>query len=119
MGVDWSTGVYLPVFDFFARPATITPLVSQPSGAPFSVRGIYDTEDLEVAAEDGSFLQSQRTIFDIREYEFQVLPAQGDRIYIPADRGAMGALGEFEIINAWTNGGGEMTLQLREIKTAG
>ena len=117
MGVDWSTSVYLPVFDFFARSATITPLVSQPNVAPFVVRGIYNTEDLEVPAEDGSILQSQRTIFDIREYEFLVLPAQGDRIYIPADRGAMETLGAFEIINAWTNGGGETTLQLRTIDT--
>jgi hypothetical protein len=117
MGVDFSTSIYLPVFDFYSRQATITPLASQPNAAPFIVRGIYDTEDLEVAAEDGSFLQSQRTIFDIREYEFQVLPVQGDHIYIPADRGAMGALGDFEIINAWTNGGGETTLQLRQIDT--
>src|SRR5215831_17321026 len=106
MGVDWSTSVYLPAFDFFARPATITPLVSQPNAAPYAVRGCFDTEDLEVPAEDGSFLQTQRTIFDIRESELLVLPAQGDRINIPADRGAMVALGDFEIINAWTNGGG-------------
>jgi hypothetical protein len=119
MGIDLSTGVYLPNFDFWSRSATITPLISQPNGKSYVVRGIYDTEDLEVPTEDGSFVQSQRTVFDIREYEFPVLPMQGDHINIPADRGAMQALGDFEIINAWTNGGGETTLKLRAIKTAG
>ena len=115
MGIDWSTAVYLPVFDAMARQATITPLISQPSAAPYAARGIYDTEEIDVPAEDGSILTDQKTLFDIREYEFLVLPAQGDHIYIPADRGAMAAPGNFEIINAWTNGGGETTLTLRKI----
>jgi hypothetical protein len=119
MGVDWSTSVYLPNFDFFARAATITPLASQPNAAPYAVRGCYDTEELEVPADDGSIMQDQRTIFDIREYEFPVPPVQGDHINIPADRGAMEALGDFEVINAWTNGGGETTLVLRKLETAG
>ena len=117
MGVDFSTSIYLPNFDFFSRAATITPLVSQPNAAPYAVRGIYDTDEIDVPAEDGSILTDQKTMFDIREYEFAVLPAQGDHINIPADRGAMVALGDFEIINAWTNGGGETTLTLRKLDT--
>jgi len=31
----------------------------------------------------------------------------------------MGEVGDFEIINAWQNGGGETTLLLRKIETAG
>jgi hypothetical protein len=31
----------------------------------------------------------------------------------------MGAMGQFEIINVWHNGGGETTLTLRKIDSAG
>ena len=119
MGVDFSSLVYLPNFDVWARTVTFTPIVSQPNAAPFEQRAIYDSEEVDVPGEDGSVLTSHKTTLDIREHEFAVLPTQGDHVFIPADVGAMGEVGDFEIINAWQNGGGETTLLLRKIETAG
>jgi hypothetical protein len=119
MGLDYSTLIYLPNFEVLARTVTFTPLVSQPNAAPYVQRAIYDTDEVDVPAEDGSVVTTHRTILDIREAEFAVLPTQGDHVFIPADTGAMGELGDFEIINVFHNGGGETTLQLRKIETAG
>ena len=43
MAVNFSTLVYLPNFDMFARPVTIIPMASQPGLPAFTARGIYDT----------------------------------------------------------------------------
>ena len=117
MGVDFSTSIYLPNFDVWARSVTISPIVSQPTAVSYTARGIYDTDELDVPAEDGSIITDHRTLLDILEHEFSVLPEQGDHVNIPADRGAMGALGDFEIIDVWHNGGGETTLRLRKLET--
>ena len=119
MGLDYSTSIYLPNYNLLARAIVVTPAVSQPSAAPYWTRGIYNTEKLEVAAEDGSILTDHRTYVDVLEAEFAVVPVQGDQVFIPADRGAMGELGNFEVIDAFHNGGGETTLQLRKLETAG
>jgi hypothetical protein len=112
-GVDFSTLVYGPAFDMFARPVTFYPYVSQSSGASFAGRGIYDTDELEVMTLDGAVFSDQQTILYVREVEFSVLPQQGDRIYIDeADAGP--ALGEFEITDAHANGGGETKCILRK-----
>jgi hypothetical protein len=118
MGVDYSSLIYLPNYDMFARTITVTPVVSQPGEPAYDARGIYNTDEQNVQAEDGSIITDQRTLVDVREIEFTVVPQQGDLINIPADGGAMVALGDFEVINAWKNGGGETTLQLRSITTA-
>jgi hypothetical protein len=119
VGIDYSTSIYLPNYNLYARAIVVTPIASQPNVAAYSNRGIYNTEKLDVAAEDGSIVTEHRTYIDVREIEFDVVPIQGDQVFIPADRGAMGELGNFEVIDAWHNGGGETTLQLRAIKTVG
>lgn len=112
-GVNFSTLVYLPAFDLFARPVTFYPYASQPSGGSYVGRGIFSTRSLDIVGLDGAVLSDQQTILDIREVEFAVLPQQFDRLTIDAaDAGP--ALGEFEITNASTNGGGETTLVLRK-----
>lgn len=113
MAVAFSTLVYDPCFDMFAVPVTFKPLVSQPSVPSYDARGIFDTDEIDIAALDGSILSDQKTILDIREAEFAVLPVQGDRVMIPADCNGVNR-GEFEIIDADTNGGGETTLSLRK-----
>ena len=117
MAVGFSTLVYLPNYDMFARPVTFTPVVSQPGSPAYAARGIYDTRALDVAAEDGSVFSDQQTILDIREAEFTVLPTQLDIVNIPADTNAGPALGDFEITDSSSNGGGETTLVIRKIKT--
>ena len=118
MAVNFSDLVYLPNFDMFARPITVTPLASQPGLPAYAARGIYDTRPIDVQAEDGSIISDQQTILDIREEEFGVLPEQLDRIHIPYDYNAGRDLGDFEVVNTETNGGGETTLVIRKIVTS-
>jgi hypothetical protein len=115
MGVNFSTLLYDPVYDMFAVAITVNPINSQPAAAPYDARGIYDTVDVDVIALDGSIVSDQKTIVDIREAEFPVLPLQGDHVIIPFDcNGA--PLGEYEILDTDTNGGGETTLTLRKFE---
>jgi hypothetical protein len=112
MAVNWSTLAYLPVYDVMAVPATFIPLASQPGIAPYDKRGIFDTDTIDVVAQDGSIYSDHRTHFYILESEFPVGPLQNDRVLIPFDCNGK-PLGEFEIIDVNTNGGGETELTLR------
>jgi hypothetical protein len=114
MGADFSTLVYSPNFDMWARSAVVTPLVSQPAVGSFTKRGIYNRNRLTVVLEDGSVMVEQETILDILAAEFPILPTQGDQIDIPAD-GKVPAAGSFSVISAWDNGGGEINLHLRQL----
>lgn len=96
MAVDFASRVYIPVYDVFARSVTFTPLVSQPGQQPYTGRGIYGTNSLEVLAEDNTIISDQRTILDIIEAEFAIRPAQGDLVSV-AD------YGDFMIIDASSN----------------
>ena len=113
MPLDYSALVYKPAFDTFARPITFNPVVSQPGILPFNARGIYDTGEVDVPALDGSIVSDLKTICDILEVEFPILPVQGDRLTIPAYQ-SIPAAGEFEVIDCDSNGGGETTLTLRK-----
>jgi hypothetical protein len=117
MPVNFSDLVYLPNFNTFARAIFITPLASQPGQPVYQARGIFDTVPIDVVALDGSIISEQRTILDLREVEFAVLPVQGDQFAIPADGGLPDA-GNWEAIDTSRNGGGETTLTLRKLMTA-
>lgn len=117
MPINVSSMVYLPAYDTFARAIRVTPLASQPGKLPYSARGIFDTGALDVVAEDGSIISEQRTILDVRDAEFTVVPIQGDEVMIPADGGLPDA-GSFEVIDITRNGGGETTMNLRKIVRA-
>jgi hypothetical protein len=114
MPIDFSANVYTPNYAVFARQITINPLASQPNQQPYLARGIYNTVAIDVMALDGSIVSEQKTILDILDADFSVLPMQHDRITIPAD-GTIPALGDFEITDSKSNGGGETTLDIRKI----
>lgn len=113
MAINWSTQVYEPQYSTFARPVTFTPTKSQPLASAFGSRGIYGTVSIDVIGEDQTIISDARTILDVLESDFAVVPMQGDLVSIPANIG-MPALGDFEIIDANTNGGGETTLFIRK-----
>ena len=117
MAIDFSTTVYLPQYNAFARPIVVTPLVSQPNAAAYDARGIFDTDPMDVETLDGGVISDMRTILDILESEFTVLPTQGDRITIPAYL-SLAAEGTFEVLDGNGNAGGETTLALRRIVTS-
>jgi hypothetical protein len=117
MAINFSTLVYSPTQIVFARPVTFT----STSGASFSGsgRGIYDSRSLNVVLEDNTILSDQQTILDIRTVEYPTLPVQGDFVNIPYEPASgLPALGDFEITDVWHNGGGEVTLALKAVKTA-
>lgn len=118
MAMNFSTLVYLLGQDTFARSVTVMPRASQPGAPAYTARGIYDTRPIDVQAMDGSIVSDQQTILDIRDAEFSVIPEQLDQIYIGADPDAGPALGDFEIVDKESNGGGETTLVLRKVVTA-
>jgi hypothetical protein len=118
MAVNFSEDVYLPAQELFGRAVTVTPLKSQPSGQPFAARGILDIDAIDVDALDGSIVSETRIVLDIRDVEFAVLPLQGDLINVPADPVGLAAEGDFEVLDADPNGGGETTLTLRRLVTA-
>jgi hypothetical protein len=109
MPINFSDQVYLHAQDTYGRAITLTP-----GGVG---RGILDTKDIDVVALDGSIISEQRTILDIREIEWAVLPRQGDQVAIPADSGLPDE-GAWEIIDVVRNGGGETTLTLRKLMAA-
>lgn len=117
MAIDFARSVYSPAFAVFARTVTFTPKKSQPGQPSYTGRGIFSTQEQDVLTEAGVVFSDQHTILDILEIEFTILPIQGDTISIPTE-GAIPAAGDFEIIDADTNGGGETTLTLRKIVTA-
>jgi hypothetical protein len=116
MSVNLDILLQASVFDFWAIPATFVPVVSQPGAPSYPGRGIYNTWDIDVAAEDGSIFNDQRTLFDIRISEFDVVPQQKDHVVIPFDANGR-PLGEFEIIDAADNGGGQIALTIRKVET--
>src|SRR5512139_822159 len=107
MAINFSRQVYTPAFNVFARPVTFSG-----GASPTSARGIYNTEPIDVLAEEGAIFSEARVILDILEEEFTTLPMQGDHVTIPA-YADLPALGEWEVIETKSNGGGEMTLALR------
>ena len=118
MAVNFSTLVYLPNFDMFARPITVVPLASQPGLPAYTARGIYDTRPIDVQAEDGSIVSDQQTILDVLDAEFSVVPEQLDQIQIPYDTDGGPNLGTYEVVLTEANGGGETTLVIRKVVTA-
>jgi hypothetical protein len=118
MGVDYSTAVYLMNYNQWARPVTFYPIKSQPGLSSYDARGIFGTVSIDIIAQDASDISEQRTILDILEREFSILPAQQDQVFIGDDPGGMPAAGTFEINGISTNGGGETTLELRKMMAA-
>jgi len=115
MGIDLSQHIYAPNFDFWSRAITVTPVVSQPTAAAYTARGIYNTRGTVVQTEAGlAVLSDQETILDIREREFPVKPVQGDIIDIPADGTFYEGSGTYVVTDSADNGGGETTLVLQK-----
>ena len=92
-------------------------MASQPGAPPYNARGIFDTEQIDIEALDGSLYSSTRTILDVLQHEFAVLPRQDDHVFIPPHEGARG--GEYIISDAphRDNAGGEITLRLKKLTT--
>jgi len=115
--INFSADIYKICMDTYSGIVTFYPLKSQPGAAAYDARGIYGTEAVDIMGEDGSIISDQRTILDIREVEYQVLPQQGDLVFLAAGNFAAQITEDatYEILDADTNGGGETTLSIRKL----
>jgi hypothetical protein len=116
MAVNFDVVLQSPIFDFFAVPCTFRPLKSQPGAGDYEARGILNTYMLDVVGQDGAIYSDQRTILDIRDSEFAVMPQQSDRVIIPFDCN-MAPKGEYQIIDSTSDGGGQTCLTIRKYET--
>lgn|SRR5262245_39029114 len=112
MGIDFAFWVYSPCFDTFARSITFYPVVSRPGVAAFAARGIFDTNETDVVAMDGSILTNARTELDIFQPEWSIYPRQGDIIDIPWENDVDGGVFTVADVHGFGNAGGELTLIL-------
>jgi hypothetical protein len=116
MAVNLDIVLQSAIFDFWAVPCTFVPIVSQGGAGNYEGRGILNTYSLDIVAQDGSIFSDQRTILDIRESEFAILPQQNDHVIIPMDCNEA-PKGEYQIIDASSNGGGQTMLTIRKYET--
>ncbi|MGY8661773.1 hypothetical protein Q3C01_05310 [Bradyrhizobium sp. UFLA05-109] len=113
MAINLDVLLQSPIFDFWAVDCTFVPIKSQPSVGNYSGRGILNTYSTDVTALDGALYSDQRTILDIRESEFAVLPMQNDHVIIPVDCNNV-PKGEYQIVDAVSDGGGQTMLTIRK-----
>jgi hypothetical protein len=116
MAVNYDVLLQSPIFDFFAIDCTFRPLASQPGQPDFDGRGILNTYTLDIIAQDGSVYSDQRTILDVRDSEFAVVPLQNDHVVIPLDSN-LAPKGEYQIIDSTSDGGGQTCLTIRKYET--
>ena len=69
-----------------------------------------------MVALDGSMYSDQRTILDIRDSEFSVMPIQNDHVVIPEDTNNV-PKGEYVIVDLVSNGGGQTMLTIKKYET--
>lgn len=118
MAINFSQDLYLKCWDTFARPCTVTPLVSQPGAPAYDNRCYFDTKETDVLTEDMAIFSDSKTFIDIRMDEFAVLPMQGDQVVIPFHAGVPGGTYEVLDLSGKGNAGGIITMTLRELVTA-
>jgi hypothetical protein len=112
MAVNLDVLLQSPTFDFWAVPVTFMPVGLE----SFEGRGILNTYTTDVVGIDGSLYSDRRTILDIRETEFAVLPQQNDHIVIPLDCNNV-PKGEYVIVDASSDGGGQTMLTIKKYQT--
>jgi hypothetical protein len=117
MAVNFDALLQAPIFDMFAVPCTFLPIASQPgTSGGYSGRGVLNTYMTDVQALDGSMYSDQRTILDIRESEFAVMPIQMDHVIITVDQDNV-PKGEYVIVDLVSNGGGQTMLTIKKYET--
>jgi hypothetical protein len=116
MAVNFDVLLQPTIFDMYAVPCTFLPLASQPSAGGYPGRGILNTYATDVIALDNSMYSDQRTILDIRDSEFSVMPIQKDHVVILQDCNGVDK-GEYVIVDLVSNGGGQTMLTIKKYET--
>jgi hypothetical protein len=117
MAINFSDNLIAKVLDAFARPITVTPLVSAPGNAAYAARAYFDSSQLDILTEDGGIHSDSKAFIDIRVAEFAIVPMQGDAIDMAFHEGMRG--GSWEVLDAGeSDAAGTITLTLRKLTPA-
>lgn len=85
MPVDFSALVLLPAMNTFAileSNIECDPVTSRPGAAPYPMRGIFTTTELDVVGLDGGIVSDQKTTLGIRLAEFITGPPPDRRDHV-------------------------------------
>lgn len=117
MAVDFSDNMFEHLWAQFARPITVTPIVSQPGAPAYDSRGYFWTKETDVLTEAGSVYSDSTSMIDILLADFAVVPMQGDQISIPFHAHVPG--GNYEVLDLGGvgDGAGTIAITLRQIVT--
>lgn len=105
--------IYSPNWDTWARPITVTPLVSQPGQPAYGGRAYFDTKSTDVLTEDGGMYSDDKPFIDILIAEFPIMPMQGDQVDIPPDQSIAGGSFFVQDLSGVGNAGGMMNITLK------
>ena len=105
--IDFAALVLGPAMDAFAQPITVTPVASQPSGAPYSARGSYSSKQVDIPLDDGTYQSTIQRKLGVRLADFTVPPVQKDQIAM--------AQGSFVISDIVPDGQGGADIWLRNV----
>jgi hypothetical protein len=122
MPIDFSALVLGPCMNTFAKGVSVTPIASNPMGAPYTARGIWIVENVTVMADYEAPVSSRNIKFGIKLDDFPFPPAQGDYVTVAVKDLPMGykadnldpsASVDFVIDNDQPDGQGGSTLFLK------
>lgn len=108
--------------DAFSKNVTIIPVKSQPMSGPYSSRGVWQVDNINVATDEGGTFSSRILKFGIKLNEFTIPPLQYDILSIMASDLPMGYFADalvpssnidFVINDIQPDGQGGATLMLK------
>lgn len=122
MGIDFNNLVLGPCMDAFYKSCLVTPVKSQPMAIPYPARGVWTTDNINVATDDGGSFSSRVLKYGIKIDEFMIPPVQHDVLTFKVSDLPMGYLRDalnptatvdFLIDNDQPDGQGGSTLILK------
>lgn len=86
MSVDLSGLVLAPCMSVWGRPATVTPIVSQPNGGSYTARGVWTVKVTDIILEDNTVFSNRKITYGVRLADFEFAIKEGDWITTPVSQ---------------------------------
>ena len=103
--IDFDATVLAASMTAFARPVTVTPVVSIPGAPAYAAQGVYRLKDAQIQLADGAWQSTNEPHLGIRLADFVVPPKQNDLVAFD--------VGTFVIFDIVLDGQGGADLNLR------
>lgn len=95
-----------PCINAFGQFSTFSPLVSQPTVAPFALAGVFTNRPVDMPMEDGGFASINQPMFGINLGAVSTQPLQDDQLWFAGDW--------YDIVDIRKDGQGGADLWLRK-----